>query len=38
LESKYKPEFEEYIKLKILSLEHNQDISTLADRILATEG
>lgn len=37
LEGTYKPEFEEFIKLKILSLESNQEISKLAAQALSSE-
>lgn len=36
--SAYSPEFEEYIKLKILALEENEDISRLARGILHYQG
>jgi NhaP-type Na+/H+ and K+/H+ antiporter len=36
-EFKYKPEFEEYIKLRILALESNQEISRLSNEILTEE-
>ena len=37
LKEAYKPEFEEFIKLKILSLESNAEISKLATEALSSE-